>query len=96
MHVDGDPVPAQPLTPDFSNDLYMECYNTLFSGTGIHWKDEGNNISWSAYPKGSTLFAFDISPDWSANQPHWNLQRQEFQNLIEIDKNRNVIVDFSI
>ncbi|KAK3922312.1 hypothetical protein KUF71_011781 [Frankliniella fusca] len=119
MHVDGDPVPAQPLTPDFSNDLYMECYNTLFSGTGIHWKDEGNNISWSAYPKGSTLFAFDLSPDWSANQPHWNLQRQgtlrldlrfaaplaqpinciiyaEFQNLIEIDKNRNVIVDFSI
>ncbi|KAK3925216.1 hypothetical protein KUF71_002602 [Frankliniella fusca] len=119
MHVDLDPVPAQPLTPDFSNDLYMECYNTLFSGTGIHWKDEGNNISWSAYPKGSTLFAFDLSPDWSANQPHWNLQRQgtlrldlrfaaplaqpidciiyaEFQNLIEIDKNRNVIVDFSI
>ncbi|KAK3929503.1 hypothetical protein KUF71_003510 [Frankliniella fusca] len=113
-HVDGDPVPAQPLTPDFSNDLYMECYNTLFSGT-----DEGNNISWSAYPKGSTLFAFDLSPGWFAHPPHWNLQRQvtlrldlrfaaplaqpinciiyaEFQNLTEFDKNRNVIVNFSI
>ncbi|KAK3927618.1 E3 ubiquitin-protein ligase ORTHRUS-LIKE 1 [Frankliniella fusca] len=78
----------------------MECYNTLFSGTGIHWKDEGNNI---------ILCLRSTSPDWSANQPHWNLQRQgtltldvrfaaplaqpinciiyaEFQNLIEIDK----------
>ncbi|KAK3932649.1 hypothetical protein KUF71_013723 [Frankliniella fusca] len=25
MHVDGQPVPSQPLTPDFSKDLYMEC-----------------------------------------------------------------------
>ncbi|KAK3916657.1 hypothetical protein KUF71_015882 [Frankliniella fusca] len=97
----------------------MECYNTLFSGTGIHWKDEGNGISWSDYPKGNTLFVFDLSPDLSASEPHWNLQRQgtmrldlrfaeplaqpincvvyaEFQNLIEIDKDRNVIVDYSV
>ncbi|KAK3932327.1 hypothetical protein KUF71_012400 [Frankliniella fusca] len=119
MHVDGQPVPSQPLTPDFSKDLYMECYNTLFTGTGIHWKDEGNGISWSDYPKGNTLFVFDLSPDMSASEPHWNLQKQgalrldlrfaaplpqpincvvyaEFQNLIEIDKDRNVIVDYSV
>ncbi|KAK3918858.1 hypothetical protein KUF71_011651 [Frankliniella fusca] len=119
LHVDGQAVPSHPLTPDFSKDLYMECYNTLFSGTGIHWKDEGNGISWSDYPKGNTLFVFDLSPDLSASEPHWNLQRQgtmrldlrfaaplaqpincvvyaEFQNLIEIDKDRNVIVDYSV
>ncbi|KAK3929539.1 hypothetical protein KUF71_003546 [Frankliniella fusca] len=119
LHVDGQAVPPHPLTPDFSKDLYMECYNTLFSGTGIHWKDEGNGISWSDYPKGNTLFVFDLSPDMSASEPHWNLQRQgtmrldlrfaaplpqpincvvyaEFQNLIEIDKDRNVIVDYSV
>jgi hypothetical protein len=119
LHVDGQPVPSQPLTPDFSKDLYMECYNTLFTGTGIHWKDEGNGISWSDYSKGNTLFVFDLSPDMSASEPHWNLQRQgtmrldlrfaeplaqpincvvyaEFQNLIEIDKDRNVIVDYSV
>ncbi|KAK3917783.1 hypothetical protein KUF71_007228 [Frankliniella fusca] len=119
LHVDGQAVPSHPLTPDFSKDLYMECYNTLFTGTGIHWKDEGNGISWSDYPKGNTLFVFDLSPDMSASEPHWNLQRQgtmrldlrfaaplpqpincvvyaEFQNLIEIDKDRNVIVDYSV
>ncbi|KAK3929578.1 hypothetical protein KUF71_003585 [Frankliniella fusca] len=119
MHVEGQPVPSQPLTPDFSKDLYMECYNTLFTGTGIHWKDEGNGISWSDYPKGNTLFVFDLSPDMSASEPHWNHQKQgalrlylrfaaplpqpincvvyaEFQNLIEIDKDRNVIVDYSV
>ncbi|KAK3922805.1 hypothetical protein KUF71_012072 [Frankliniella fusca] len=119
MHVDGQPVPSQPLTPDFSKDLYMECYNTLFTGTFIHRKDEGNGISWSDYPKGNTLFAFDLSPDMSASEPHWNLQKQgalrldlrfaaplpqpincvvyaEFQNLIAIDKDRNVIVDYSV
>ncbi|XP_052123372.1 uncharacterized protein F54H12.2-like [Frankliniella occidentalis] len=116
---DGENVPSQPLTPDFSNDLYVEAYNTLFSGTGIHWKDDGNNISYGDYAKGTTLYAFDLTPDLSASQPHWNLQRHgslrldlrfaeplpvaincvvyaEFQNLIEIDKDRNVIVDYDV
>lgn len=119
LMVDGHPVPTQPLTPDFTNDLYVECYNTLFCGTGIHWKDEGNHISFDDYAKGNTLFAFDLSPDLSASEPHWNLQKQgtlrlelkfaaplanpinciiyaEFQNLIEIDKNRNVVVDYNV
>ncbi|XP_034243508.1 uncharacterized protein F54H12.2-like [Thrips palmi] len=119
LMVDGHPVPSQPLTPDFGNGLYMESYNTLFCGTGIHWKDEGNNISYSDYPGGNTLFCFDLSPDLSASEPHWNLQKQgtlrlelkfsaplaqpincivyaEFQNLIEIDKHRNVVVDYNV
>lgn len=119
LMVDGHPVPSQPLTPDFENNLYMECYNTLFSGTGLHWKDEGNNISFTDYAKGSTLLAFDLSPDLSASEPHWNLQKQgtlrlelkfakplpapinclvyaEFQNLVEIDKHRNVVVDYNV
>ncbi|XP_052127486.1 uncharacterized protein F54H12.2-like [Frankliniella occidentalis] len=119
LHVDGMPVPAQPLTPDFSAGLYIEAYNTLFSATGIHWKDDGNHIPFADYPRGSTLFAFDLTPDLSASMPHWNLQRHgslrldmrfadalpdaincvvyaEFQNLIEIDKDRNVIVDYNV
>lgn len=119
LYVDSQQIPAQPLTPDYTRNLYMESYNTLFSGTGIHWKDEGNDITYADYPKGYTLYAFDISQDLSANENHWNLQRQgivrlevrfsaplpssvncivfsEFSNLIEIDKNRSVVVDYNI
>ncbi|KAK3920120.1 hypothetical protein KUF71_009407 [Frankliniella fusca] len=118
LFVDTQQIPAQPLTPDFERNLHIDAYNTLFSGTGIHWKDEGNDITYAEYPQGYTLYAFDISQDLSANESHWNLQRQgivrmevkfakpltavncivfsEFNNLIEIDKNRNVVVDFGV
>ncbi|KAK3911227.1 hypothetical protein KUF71_013741 [Frankliniella fusca] len=119
LYVDSQQIPAQPLTPDFEHNLHIDAYNTLYSGTGIHWKDEGNDITYAEYPQGYTLYAFDISQDLSANENHWNLQRQgivrlevkfakplptavncivfsEFNNLIEIDKNRNVIVDYGV
>ena len=119
LYVDSQQIPAQPLTPDFQRNAYVEAYNTLFSGSGIHWKDEGNDISYTDYGRGYTLFVFDLSPDLSAHEQHWNLQKQgivrldlrfrvplpaaincivysEFNNLIEIDKNRHVVVDFNV
>lgn len=118
LHVDSEQIPVQPLTPDFKNGNYVEAYNTLFAGTGVHWKDEGNDISYADYGNGYTLYVFDLTPDLSAHEAHWNLQKQgvvrlevrfaealptavncivysEFNNLIEIDKNRNVVVDFA-
>jgi len=76
LMVDGHPVPSQTLTPDFPSGLYMECYNTLFCGTGLHLRDEGNHISFNDYVKGNTLFCFDLSADLPASEPHWNLQKQ--------------------
>ncbi|KAH9632615.1 hypothetical protein HF086_001858 [Spodoptera exigua] len=95
------------------------AYHTLFSGTGIHFLNEGNAISREQYAKGYCLLAFDLTPDLSANSSaHWNLIKHgsvrlevrfeysliqtincivyaEFDNIIEIDKNRNVTVDYS-
>lgn len=119
LYVDSQQIPAQPLTPDFAKGAYAESYQTLFTGTGLLGKDQGIDISYEDYGKGYTLFAFDLSPDLSANEGHWNLQKQgvvklelrysqplaqaincivysEFSNLIEIDKNRQVIVDYSV
>lgn len=119
LYVDTEQIPAVPLTPDFSNGTYMHAYNTLFCGTGIHWKDEGNNISYDEYGKGYTLYAFDLTPDLSSHEAHWNLQKQgvvrldvrfrvelpqavncivysEFDNLVEISKDRHVVVDYSV
>ncbi|XP_071578895.1 uncharacterized protein F54H12.2-like [Temnothorax nylanderi] len=117
----GDRKLNPPLQPSFSRDepLYVEAYQTLFSGTGIHFLNEGNSISREDYAEGFTLFAFDLTPDLSANfAGHWNLVKHgslrlevrfekaltttvncivyaEFDNVLEIDSSRQIIVDFA-
>lgn len=46
LYVDGMQVPSRLLQPSFANgaELYVEAYHTLFSGTGIHFLNEGNSI----------------------------------------------------
>jgi len=121
LYVDGVQYPSKPLTPDFSaeNPLYVEAYHTLYSGTGVHYLNEGNSIARSDFPYGYALFAFDITPDMAANDhTHWNLIKHgsvrlevrfgaaltetlncivyaEYENIMEIDASRQVIVDFS-
>jgi len=108
----------KPLTTDYANSLYIRAYNTLFSGTGKVFKDEGNGISRASFSQGNALYAFDLSPDLG-EEDHFNLLKQgsvrlvlkfrqalpenvsviayaEFENVIEIDRNRNVIYDFSV
>ncbi|XP_039315427.1 uncharacterized protein F54H12.2-like [Solenopsis invicta] len=121
LYADGMQIPSRPLQPSFKKDepLYIEAYHTLFSGTGIHFLNEGNSISRDDYSNGYCLFAFDLTPDLSANcAGHWNLVKHgslrlevrfekaltatvncivyaEFDNVLEIDSSRQVIVDFS-
>lgn len=119
LYIDGVQVPSKALQPVFSNKIFTAAYHTLFSGTGIHFLNEGNGISRDNYSDGYCLMAFDLTPDLSASSTaHWNLIRHgsvrlevrfetaltqtvncmiyaEFDNIIEIDKNRNVTVDFS-
>lgn len=118
FHVDGQQIPGMILTPDFDNNEYIRAYHTLFSGTGIHYSDSGNEISRSDYQEGYALIALDFTPDLEAHvKSHWSLVRHgnlrlelrfkaalanavtivsyaEFDNVVEIDRNRNVIVDF--
>lgn len=119
LYVDGQQVPTKALQPDYTNQqLYIGCYNTLFSGCGIHNKNLGNGISRSMYPHGYCLYAFDLTSDLAATSHHWNLVRRgslrieikfgvalteavncivfgEFCNVIEVDKYRNVTVDYN-
>ncbi|XP_018368251.1 PREDICTED: uncharacterized protein F54H12.2-like [Trachymyrmex cornetzi] len=121
LYADGMQIPSRPLQPNFSKDvpLYVKAYHTIFSGTGIHFLNEGNSISRDDYANGYTLFTFDLTPDLSANcAGHWNLVKHgslrlevrfekalsvtincivyaEFDNILEIDSSRQVIVDFS-
>jgi hypothetical protein len=117
IHVDGRQVPSTPLQPDYENGQYIEAYLSTFTGTGLMFRDDGHCIRRADYPNGYCLYAFDLTPDLSANECHWTLRKTgavnievkfknalasaincitfaEFQNLILIDKQRNVTTDF--
>lgn len=119
LYIDGRQIPSKPIQPNFTaSKLFVHAYHTLYSGTGIHFLNEGNAISRSTYGNGNCLMAFDLTPDLSSNtMSHWNLVRHgclrievrfekalpetinciiygEFDNIVEIDKDRKVVVDF--
>uniref|UniRef100_A0ABD2XFH9 Uncharacterized protein n=1 Tax=Trichogramma kaykai TaxID=54128 RepID=A0ABD2XFH9_9HYME len=121
LYIDGIQIPSKPLQPDFTKrNTYIDAYHTLFSGTGIHFLNDGNDLSRSEYPNGYCLFAFDLIPDLSTNAlTHWNLIKHgcvrldvrfaealtstvncivyaEYENILEIDASRQVIIDFSV
>lgn len=78
LYVDGVQFPAKPFQPIFAGDKreYIDCYQTMFTGSGIHFLNEGNNISREDYDQGFCLFLFDLTPDLSAGENHfWNLIR---------------------
>ncbi|KAE8752845.1 hypothetical protein FOCC_FOCC000583 [Frankliniella occidentalis] len=78
LYINGVQVPARGLNPDFTHarsTKYADCYQTLFSGSGVHHKDEGNGIDREAYPGGNCFLIFDLSPDRSSHEGHWNLQQ---------------------
>ena len=60
LYVDGQQTPAKPLPPNFSGVIYSRSYVNLFISTGQFYQDEGNAISWADYPKGYTLYAFEL------------------------------------
>lgn len=77
LYVDGKQIPSKPLQPNYSEDShsFVEAYNTLFTGTGIHFQRGTHTISRDYYDKGYCMYAFDLTPDLSANELHWNLVR---------------------
>ncbi|XP_041982681.1 uncharacterized protein F54H12.2-like [Aricia agestis] len=79
LYIDGQQVPSKTLQPSFDGNMFTSAYHTLFSGTGIHFLNEGNGIS----------------IDSSLSQTINCIVYAEFDNVIEIDKNRNVTVDYS-
>ena len=75
LYIDGVKISSKSLQLNVKNNqLYVDCCDSLFSGTGIHFLKEGNRITREAYPIGYCLFAFDLTHDLCANDcTQWNL-----------------------
>ena len=63
IYVDGRQVPAKPPQPNFETGQYIRRYVNLFSATGKHAQDKGNELTRDDFGNGYTFFAFDLSPD---------------------------------
>ena len=72
--IDGKMHPATPYPPEYSDERGSQCvreYLSLFTGTGQHGLDSGNDISLADYQSGYTLYCFDLTTDL-AEGTHWN------------------------
>ena len=63
VYVDGRQVPAKPLQPNFETGQYVRSYVNIFSATGKHAQDEGNELTRDDFGNGYTFFGFDLTPD---------------------------------
>ena len=131
LTVNGEELPFKQLTLNYKDNKenFIQAYNTLFSGTGKMNYNTGLDISREDYPKGYTLYAFDLTPDMCGSSPYFNTVQRgsltvditfasapsvqtppagdtaptaigmvcygDFENVIQIDSERNVIYDMS-
>ena len=117
LHVNGEQFPSKAFEPDFNWGLFMREYHSVFTDTNMDG-DQSNKISREDYKLGSTLFAFDLTPD-QGDSGHFNFLRTgnvdveihfgrastsnqnvilyaQFDNVLEIDKNRKLAFDFTL
>ena len=122
LYVDGAQIPSKPLQPLITgNSPQLLRHITLFSLALVYSTQmkEIRLAAMSRYANGYCLFAFDLTPDLSAQfAGHWNLVKNgtmrievqfektltktincilyaEFDNVLEIDAARQIIVDFN-
>jgi len=64
LYTDGEPVLSKPLRPNFNDEDYLHCYNTLYRGFDKVHGLKSTIIKREEFDKGYALFAFDLTPDY--------------------------------
>ena len=73
VHVDGQSDSIPSLEPDYTNDLFIRCYHSLFGAVGKVNTDEKFDISRTEYNKGFALYGFNLATD---NDDIFELKKQ--------------------
>jgi len=108
VYLDGQQQHA--VQPDYEHRLYIRAYNSMFAGSAKLCKDEGLYIRREDCSNGYALYAFDLTADLG-EEDHFSLVRHgeralantvtaiayaEFENVIEVDRDSNVVFDFGV
>ena len=76
VYCDGLPVGGNPLKLDFNTaggPAIMRAYTNLLTSTGKWREDEGNLLDRKHYLSGSTLFVFQLEPNFSQHGEYLSL-----------------------
>lgn len=73
LYRDGEMVPAQIMTPDYSKEFYMRAYNNTMTALTYFNTDDSNGMTIDHFLGGYNLYAFDLTPDASNQGPHRHL-----------------------
>ena len=90
LSVNGEEIPFKQLVLQYDESKsdvdFIQAYNTLFSGTGKMYANMGLDITREEYPKGYTLYAFDLTPDMCNTADYFNtVQRGSLSVDINFD-----------
>ena len=75
LYRDGELVPGQILTPDYDDNFFTRAYNQTMSALNYFNTDDSNGMTMEHFKDGYNLYAFDLTPDGSAQGPHRHLMR---------------------
>ena len=65
LYLDGQQTTIKPLVMDFANNLYVNAYMSMYTGSNQVNEDEGNHITRNDFANGYALYVFDLTPDLS-------------------------------
>ena len=63
LNIDGNNIPPEPLTPDFTNDRFTRSFRELYQNISIGYNNVSLDIGYEAFKKGSTIWAWDLNKD---------------------------------
>ena len=73
LYRDGELVPGQIFTPNYDDNHYMRAYSNTMDALNYFNTDDSNGMTLEHFKNGYNLYAFDLTPDGTAQGPHRNL-----------------------
>jgi hypothetical protein len=62
VFINGEPIHAVAIDPDFANKRYLKEYRWFLNNTGLK-NDQTNGINYSEFGRNTCVFTYDLSPD---------------------------------
>lgn len=94
--IDGEAVAGTPISCDFPNRLCMRAYHSMFHALNKSYTDNGIDISYFDYLRGSTLFCFDLTADGCGNtDAHMDVSKQGNLRL-ELRFSENLVTTINV